>query len=575
MKKNKNTATAETNDTNLNTQLAKPGKPGELTVLEQLNTVLIPRRPRFDHLEAYRRFKGHRAGLAMLSAGKRVTKHLLTEGISKDEEEKHFLDKGMLVIGTGGGEFGNPDKESRLESKGIKMGEKLGLKLTTSVRKMNQTLKRLLEQDGGPTELPAIFRTLPHVVKRDLIPDIYCYTVDAIQDGDIARLSNQDTTQGLQWYYDAWKKKEAPAKGYTEEKVLLALDQLIAESIARRRNSHIELSYAVQCIFMKDREPKASATQDAKDVEKEKLIFNLISALYLNDVLCLQAVELCKAAERHRVIMTHKGPKDELVETERNAVFIIDANPNIARASHHESVPKIDILVVQNPHTKNYGIYINKDLPKCHRPEAFWRMVQALELIEIGWDTRDIADIWKELLRWKQHEALEGIWSCFMRDGRIDNGLFKEDFRPSSISPEEILNAIQHAFNFRFIGKWMREHRIFVAKNAARQAAQPTSGVNPAEEAPEERLLRAIFGENTNDADKGATIDATSPTPAADAKANAKGNKPKPPKKAKGSKKSEKTPKLDAATKGAKAGKDLAAAFAAAEKSQENSTQAG
>ena len=113
MKKSKKVSAIETQtDANLDMQLAEPGVPGELT---KLHTVLIPRHPRFDYLEAYRRFKGYKLGLPMLSAGARNTQSVLTEGISKDEPEEHFRQKGMLVVGTGGGEFGNP-KEKKDET---------------------------------------------------------------------------------------------------------------------------------------------------------------------------------------------------------------------------------------------------------------------------------------------------------------------------------------------------------------------------------------------------------------------------------------------------------------------------
>ncbi len=540
--KKKNTETQI--NPNLNAQLAKPGKPGELTVLESFDTVLLPRHHKLDHLEAYRRFKGYRTGVAKLSAGSKIHAEL-TEGVSKDEPEAHFLEKKMLVIGTGGGEFGNPSQESRKESKAEKLALRLGIKMTTSMRKMNQTLHRLLEEDGSPTELPAIYRSLPRVIARHGIPDLHCYIGDAIQDGDIARLSRRPEEKGLQLYYNEWKAKEAPTKGYNDTKVISTLEKLIAESIQRRAKSNIELSYVVQCLFAKDKK-KTMKAQETINAEKEKLIFNLISALYLNEVVYWQAVELCKAAERHRVLMTDRV-EGKLKDVIRSAVFICADNPIIARASHHPEVDKIDVLVVKNPKTENVGIYINKDLPEYHHAGALWQMIQSLELLAMGWNPQNIP--WKELATWRPHPEIEGIWSAHMRDMRIDNGLNKEGYRPTEIDPADILLAIQHVFDWRGgIDRWKRTYNLPVIRKSRRDAApaQPASEAQPM--SAEQELLKKIFEKPEGEP-------------------KTKEAAPKKPRAKKA--KADKSPKITPPAEPSTAGKDFATAFAAAEAKKE------
>ncbi|KKW11040.1 MAG: hypothetical protein UY50_C0022G0008 [Parcubacteria group bacterium GW2011_GWA2_49_9] len=459
MKKTKR-ATAGQQTATINNQPEAEGIPGQLTKVQwNVDTILLPRHFRLDHIEAVRRLRGKQRGEAQFPGSSSAMLEL-TEGISKEEGEEYFRQQRRLVIGTGGGLFGNPKKpeneseeqgKARRRSKTEKMTEILGIKEPPSLRAITRTIKRSLEEDGTPTELPAVIRALPRAVNRHALPNIIMFVQDAVQEGLINHLSKKVEDKGLQAFYDEWKKS-SDAKDFKDERVLGTLDKLVTESIARRTKSNMELSFVVQCVYW-------------------------------------QGVELCKQADRHRVLMTDRIGREKWQYVERNAVFICADNPIIPRASHHPEVPHIDILVIKNPTTENVAIYVNKNLPKCHNLTPLWRMIQTLELLAMGWEPRDIP--WNDLAAFKPHQEVEGIWSCFMRDMRIDNGYNKEDYRPSAIDPVEILIAIQHAFHYRgAISKWQGEHRITAVRKERSGGGenrngqtQPTSEAKPAADA--------------------------------------------------------------------------------------------
>lgn len=458
------------------------GTPGQLTKIKwEVDTVLLPRHLKLDHIEAVRRLKGKSAGDAFFPGSSSAVLEL-TEGVSKEEGEDYFRQNRKLVIGTGGGLFGNPTREARVESKTEKMTKLLGLKETPALRKMTRSIKATLEDEGGPTELPSVIRALPRAVNRHSIPQIIMYVQDAIQEGHINHLSKRDETKGLQAYYDEWKATEAKTKGYEDAKVFGTLDKLIAESIARRTKCDRELSFVVQCIAASGSKKKTAKAQEKADADKRQVIFWLLTAIYLNEVVYWQGVELCKAADRHRVLMTDRI-NGKFEEVERNAVFICADNPILPRASHNPEVPRIDILVIKSPRTENVAIYLNQNLPKCHNIIPLWRMIQSLELLVMEWGGRDIP--WNDLAAFRPHSELEGIWSAMMKQRKIDNGYNKEDYKPSEIELEDILYAIQHAFHYLGgIAKWQREHGITVTRKERPIRGEDRSGkTRPAPEA--------------------------------------------------------------------------------------------
>lgn len=449
-------------NTNNTTQTVPPNNTQAITISPYpTKKVWLPKFLKLDAIEALRRARSFKQGDERFPGIKTAVLEL-SEGISKQTQE-YFAKRQELVIGTGGGQFGKYG-----ECWTERMNEALGINEDRPLKRITAAVRKTVEDEGSRTELPAIIKILHRVINRHAVANYVITIMHYVHHGLIHRRVKKMDDGTLDSFFEEMCAGQSPA--FTDTRACASLRTRIQKSVERKNNSILELSAITDCLICEEG-PK----------EGKKIVQNLLKGLYQDEVLYWQAVDICKSALRHTVKTKTDGKEGEM-----KAIFVQTDNPLIPHASRNKEVGEIGIVVVQNA-ARNLAIYIDQKLPV--NLVALWRMIQSLELLNLEWKPEEIP--WEILKAVEGHEEVQVKWRYILRKRKIMNGFSQEDVPASTISREELLYAIQHAFHPAFIPKWQREHSITITTKKAAKAApvvvadvatQPTPEAKPATE---------------------------------------------------------------------------------------------
>lgn len=414
--------------------------------------VWLPKFLRLDAIEALRRARSFKNGDERFPGLKTATLEL-TEGMAH-QPESYFQKRHELVIGTGNGRFGKFG-ECATEA----MTEFLGIEEDRPLKRITAAVRKTVEDAGSRTELPAIIRIMHRVISLHAVADYTIAVMHYVHHGIIHRRVKKSDDGTLLTFFEEMCKGKSPS--FTDVRACASLRERILKSVERKNNSILELAAITDCLICEEG-PR----------EGKKIVQNLLKGLYQDEVLYWEAVDLCKAAQRH-IVKTKTDGKEEETKT----IFVQTDNPLIPHASRNKEVGEIGVTVVQNA-AGNMAIYVDQKLPV--NLAALWRMIQTLELLKLGWKPREIP--WESLKAVEGHEAVQDKWKFIFRKRKIMNGFSQGDVPATSIPGEALLYAIQHAFHPAFIPKWQREHEVTITRKD-RNVAQPAPEAKPAADA--------------------------------------------------------------------------------------------
>ena len=421
------------------------------------------------NLEIIRRLKNTESGEAHF-IGVKKAKVVLTEGTSR-QPEKYFLDRGELALSL----LGGPDKSPVLD-----ISERIGLVEDLQLRQVRGAVT-------GKSQSRTEFNTLVPILARAALhaPDPKAIglviqqgikLLDLLHDRLIHRPKVHSSTPTLKQFSDLFIQsvKSRPVELRPSETAALeSLGEIVRASTERRMKSRGELSYLVECLMLSEEWAPESG----------KIVYPILEALYKEEILFWDAVEDCKKCEQCKVVFRRrkkergrfvKDASGKFVseEGETVAIFVQSDNTRVVPASRHKDAGGCGITVVRNSRG-NVGIFMSRQLGLDHT--ALWRMIQSLELMRQGWNPNEIP--WVELKDWGGHPDVQELWRFLPDESLFANGIAQTDIRPTELTGETLVDAIQHGCYPTFICKWMRRAGIPIPQ---RVRADETRGTEPA-----------------------------------------------------------------------------------------------
>lgn len=441
----------KTENKSANPATETPNPETALVKARPVTRVWLPKFLKLDGIEALRRLRSHANGEAHFP-GIRTATLELSEGVVRQSDD-YFAGRKELTINTGGGPLGK-FKESATDA----VTELLGLQEDRALKRISAAVRKTIEDAGSRTELPAIIKLMHRVINRHAVVNYVISVMHYVQHGLIhRRVKKQDDGNLLSFFEEMCGGKKPE---FTDERAKTSLRERLQKSVERKNNSILELAAVTDCLLCEEG-PR----------EGKKIVQNLLKGLYQDELLYGNAVDLVKAAKRY-VVKIGKSSDERQV----NAVVVKTDNPLIPHASWSKEVGDIGIIVVQNM-AGNTAIYVDKKIPNISLWKL-WEMLQILELLRQGRTPRQIsaADLHTE----EGHEDIRDKWKFVGRKRKIMNGFAQEDVPATTVSLEEILYAIQHAFHASGIPKWHGEQGTKTArrergKETTASSAEPTS----------------------------------------------------------------------------------------------------
>ncbi len=386
-----------------------------------------------------------------------------TQGLQKQADDTPFDQRKMLPLGCGGGRFDEHRGESeRLpnECATTLVAKYLGVHEDPCLKRIIAEVLRCDTKAGvKSTELAEIIKMATRRLTEN--EPVLTWGMKVLHALHSHLFLNSDRVTGEKTLEVLFKDLVGKNR-FPNEKARLYMEKLVRESMERKDDSIMELSFLTECLYRTD-----------KDGDAVDFVRFALDHMYNDQLEFQKAVAECMKGEwfSFSALCNRKGRRERTMQLK--GLIIKTDSPLVQRAARTQEAGGASVVIIQKTSGNNVSVFV--DASKGINLTAFTRMVRWTELPKdekesVSWENLGNAGVLPQVPNW-----------YFFKKGQmlLNGSLSHTTVQPTSIHQDLLKETAKCAFHPDSIGRWMRSLNIPILRKGESTgknvpASQPT-----------------------------------------------------------------------------------------------------